>query len=444
MVFGGLLWCQPVQVVTDDGHTMTVNPSGVEPALSQLLQGAGDLGGSYLLRGEQAGLHPRVEYHYSSYPLQVDSLVFAKKERLNATVAYSVFKPLLGSRPATGTRTRLRQIQTAFSFLTYPVTIGFARYQADKIAAVVDFRPEFKSYVSGSLGTSRRPIAGQWKTTGEFHLHLENPFGAATTTEVEWNQPSKDSRNLHLYLDIPFVPATAFGIRSNFSQEFRNNLFMNQSFALSATGLGSWGYWRLGLKTGSTLPLENTLGKSPSGIRTRELEAGFRGDDRRQRWLPVQGTYWDINLGLGQSRIGRQNYPTFSFSVQSGRYIVVKEQVLFIKLWGQGRWIKNMILHPGQQVRFGGVKTLLGYGEEQFSADWVMIPTMEWIPVHTNEAQLFTFINGAIFRANVFPVGYGLGFRQFKRGVLLELLLGLSKGKKLSEGKIHIRISTVL
>jgi len=444
LLFGGFLWCQPVQVVTDNGHKMTVNPSNVEQVLNQLLQTSGDLGGSYHLTGNQEGHHPRVDYHYSSNPLQVDSLVFRKAGPLQAAVAYSVFKPLLGSRPATGTRYRLRQIQSAFSFLTFPTAVDFARYQEDKIAVLVDFQPEFKSYVSGSLGTNRDQTADRWETTGEFHLHLENPFGAATTTEVEWRQPSRESRNLHFYLDIPFLPTVAFGIRSDFSQQFRSNLFMNKSFSLAATGLSSWGYWRLGLKTGSTLPLDQNLDESLSGIQTRELEAGIRGDRRQRRWLPVEGTYWDVGLGVGQTRTNKQNYPTFSFLIQSGHYLALKNQVLFLKLWGEGRWIQNSKLHRGQQVRFGGVNSLLGYREEQFSADWVMIPTLEWIPVHTGEGQMFTFINGAIFKTNVFPVGYGLGFRQFKRGILLELLLGLSEGNTLSEGKIHIRISTAL
>ncbi|MFQ6612295.1 MAG: hypothetical protein ACE5D2_04255 [Fidelibacterota bacterium] len=441
--YGGFIWCQTVQIVTDNGYQSLTAVTEANQVLKQFLEESGDLGARFDLERARKLPLPRAEYRYSSGDFKVDSLVFFGSNAVHTTIASVVFQSLLRSKPESGTRKRFREVQTAFSFITDQTTLQFARYGEKRVAAIVEFNPEFKSYLSGLLGTNRSQ-SGAWETTGEFNLHLENPFGAATTTEVQWNQPSGSSRSLNLYAEIPALPWLPFGAEGNFSHELQGNLFMTQSLSGAITGLSQWGIWHFGLRSEVMLPLDGEDTSGSSDFQSRQIIAGLKGDRRNNRWLPSSGSHWNWSVVTGQTMKDQKSHRNLGLSINSGYFFNAGKQILYLKVWGQGTWVKNLQLHQGQQIRFGGNSTLRGYNKDQFSADWVVIPAVEWIPLHSRESQFFSFLNTAIYKTNYFPVGYGFGFRQFRHGFLVELVLGLSRGNKISASKIHIQVSTEL
>ena len=118
------------------------------------------------------------------------------------------------------------------------------------MAAVVDFNPQFKSQIGGILGASRGKD-GQWLTTGEIDLHLENSRRKGRIMDVRWKQPDASSRIMYFSLETPFPFGFPFGALVAFNQDFIEKKYLLESKSGLATGVGPMGRWKIGGTTES-------------------------------------------------------------------------------------------------------------------------------------------------------------------------------------------------
>lgn len=109
---------------------------------------------------------------------------------------------------------------------------------------------------------------------------------------------------------------------------------------------------------------------------------------------------------------------------------------------GESIFLNNRKLNLAKKVKYGGVNSIRGYNEDQFASEWILIQTFEWLFGNLGESQSFIFLDiPTVSNYTIYP-GYGLGFRQYKGTIALDISFGFSK--RSAGGKIHIKFSSKL
>jgi len=381
-------------------------------------------------------LNEKADYDFVSELTEIDSIHFLEDGSLKKKVLKRFFHTLMGLSNHNSALAQFRTIQSAYPFINEGSDVYFAQYDQKQVAAVVEFNPQFKSQIGGILGASKGKD-GKWITTGEVDLHLENPRGLGTILDLKWQQPNAQSRALNLTHEIPFPFGLPFGIRVEIVQDFLEDNYILESSSGMATGIGPFGRWMIGGKKESSRDLINEVNHH-----SESLILGMVGDRRNNRWLPFMGSYWnfEINLGRWEDHLGHTK--VLETEGSWGYYNSLKNSVLYFSIRGHGNWVNGRDLPLAKKVKFGGAGSLRGYHENQFSSDWVLISSSEWIFGDLNRAQIFLFTDIPFANGLTVKPGYGLGFRQYNGSISFDIAAGFSSQS--SGTKIHLKFSSDL
>jgi hemolysin activation/secretion protein len=104
-------------------------------------------------------------------------------------------------------------------------------------------------------------------------------------------------------------------------------------------------------------------------------------------------------------------------------------------------------LPPSEAVRLGGASTVRGYREEQFAVRRFGAAQVE-LGFAMPQGRVYAFADGAWYRrfaprsgsADLWGVGVGLASETPARRIGLDL--GLPRGGRLGEGRLHLRLET--
>lgn len=381
-------------------------------------------------------LNESMGYDFISNPATIDSLSFRGDESIKLRVLRRLFRPLLGQTDQNQVMSQLETIRSAYPFINDQTLISFARFGEKQIAAVVDFHPQFKSEISGIIGASKGND-GKWITTGEFDIHLENSREQGASMDVEWRQPTAESRYMKYAYETPFLFNLPLGARIGFDQDFVEKTYVSESSMGAITGLWPMGIWMFGGKKEYSLDL--ILDES---YKTESIMIGFFADRRNNRWLPFDGNHWESIINLGRYSDGEGIEKSAELKMEFGQYKSWKESTLYFSVCALGNWVDGRQLPYSKQVKFGGTGSLRGYHENQFNADWVIVQSSEWIMGDMDRLQLFLFTDIPFADGlNIHP-GYGLGFRQYNGKLMINIAAGFSS--TLSNAKIHLKFSSNL
>ena len=381
-------------------------------------------------------LNDKSDYDFVTISAKIDSIHVRGDKSVQQKVLRSLFRPLLGLSNQNLVITQFRNINGAYSFLNNQSFVSFAQYGKKQVAAVINFHPQFKSQIGGILGASKG-TDGKWLTTGEVDLHLENPRGKGTISDLEWRQPNDQSRFLNIAYEIPFPFGLPFGARAEFLQDFREDAYILESSSGMATSMGPFGRWMIGGKKESIHELVDQI-----DYNSESLILGVLGDQRNNRWLPYQGSYWGFEINLGRWEDHEGQSKVLEAEGNFGYYNLLKNSVLYFSFWAQGKRIDKRDLPLAKKVRFGGAGTLRGYYENQFNADWVVIQTTEWIFGDLSRSQIFLYTDIPFADGLSIKPGYGLGVRHYNGNLSLDIAAGFSSQS--TGPKIHLKFSSNL
>jgi len=403
-------------------------------------------------------LNENGDYEFVFENAEIDSLYFLEDGSINQKVIQRLFHPLMGLKDHNRALQQFRTIQSAYPYINGGSEISFAQYGKKQVAAVVAFHPQFKSQIGGIIGASKGKD-GKWLTTGEVDLHLENPRKEGTIMDLQWRQPNEQSRFLKLGYETPFPFGLPFGTDIEFQQDFLEDQYILESTTAVATGIGPLGQWRIGGKKESSKDLTNE-----SKFKSESVILGMRGDRRNNRWMPSEGRFWEGEIALGkfEDEMGKTTVTEIKFRID--KYRKLGPGVLLLSVEGQGVNVTGREIAIAKKVKFGGANSIRGYGENQFSADWVVIHKFEWLFGDLDKSQLFLFMDKPVSGFNdskdvvyndvqkseplfgksfsTIKAGYGMGFRQHNGTFTLDIAIGFSEGS--SGGKIHLKFSSEL
>lgn len=381
-------------------------------------------------------LNSKDEYKLIKINSRIDSMYFLHENNVDGSVLKNLFKPILGLSNQIQAESQLRAIKSVYPFINDDSFMSFAKYDKNRIAAVIDFNPVFKSQIGGLLGASKGKD-GEWITTGEIDMHLENPRKKGSILDLKWQQPDAYTRKLYFSLETPFLFNLPFGSLIQLDQNFIENNYHIESTSALLTGLSQVGQWRFGGKKESGKDiLQNEKFSSES------ILFGLKMDKRNNRWLPYSGQSFEIEMTFGKFNdpLGKTTMLESKFQFQ--KYKDIGNSVIMILSQGERIFLNNRKLNLAKKVKYGGVNTIRGYNEDQFASEWILIQTFEWLFGNLEQSQSFIFLDIPTVSNYTIHPGYGLGFRQYKGTIALDISIGFSK--RSAGGKIHIKFSSKL
>jgi hypothetical protein len=381
-------------------------------------------------------LNTNDEFEFNQINSRIDSMYFIPQHHVEGSVLKHLFKPILGLSNQNQAEGQLSAIKSAYSFINDDSFMSFAKYDKNKIAAVIDFNPAFKSQIGGLLGASKGKD-GDWVTTGEIDMHIENPRQKGSMMDLKWQQPDAFTRKLYFSLETPFLFSLPFGTLIQFDQNFIEKSYHIESFAGLLVGLSSFGQWRFGGKkeSGKDLSINEKFN-------SESILIGLKSDKRNNRLLPYSGQFFETVLNLGKFNDSLGKTTMFESKIKFQKYKHIGNSVILISSKGERIFINSRKLNLAKKVKFGGINTIRGYNEDQFASEWIFIQTFEWLFGELDQSQSFIFIDiPAVSNYTIHP-GYGLGFRQYKGTIALDISVGFSK--RSAGGKIHIKFSSDL
>jgi len=381
-------------------------------------------------------LNKNNEFDFVQINSRIDSMYFIHQHNVERSVLKHLFKPILGLSNQNQVEGQLIAIKSAYPFINDGSFISFAKYDKNRIAAVIDFNPVFKSQIGGLLGASKGKD-GDWITTGEIDVHLENPRNKGSVMDLKWKQPDAFTRKLYFSLETPFLFSLPFGTVFQLDQNFIEKNYHIESFSGLLVGLSHFGQWRFGGKkeSGKDLSINERFN-------SESVLIGLKADKRNNRWLPHSGQFFESVLTLGKFNDYLGKTTMFESKFKFQKYKDIGNSVILIYSKGERIFLNSRKLNLAKKVKFGGINTVRGYNEDQFASEWIFIQTFEWLFGDLDQSQSFIFIDiPAVSDYTIHP-GYGLGFRQYKGTIALDISIGFSKRD--AGGKIHIKFSSGL
>ena len=326
----------------------------------------------------------------------------------------------------------------------------------------IDLAERRNNSFSGIIGYVPSSGSGKGNMVGSMNLTFDNMFG--TGRRMEWSWSKKDASSSRF--DFLYREGWIFGLPPTLelktSQLDYDSTYLELSFSakliFSSAEKISWavaGGWE------KTIP--GSAGKRylPSS-RSYQGGIGFTLDLLDQPDNPRKGIFYQIEMNYSQKR----NYPTIVFvpdqsKTQSADYSLGLEnylpsfsnQVVFAGVHFKGLSSSEKVIPYSDQYKLGGIKSLRGYREEEFSGSTIAWANLEYRFLLEGNSRLFLFTDFGYFESKVLSddgltyrgisgkkLGYGVGLRIDSKAGVLGLDYGLGQGDSFSQGKIHFGI----
>ena len=315
---------------------------------------------------------------------------------------------------------------------------------------------------SGIIGYAPSTGSRKGNLVGSLNLTFDNMFG--TGRRMEWNWSKKDTYSSRF--DFLYREAWIFGLPPTLElktgQMDCDSTFLQLSFSarliFGSADRISWlitGGWE------KIIP-GSAGNRYLSSSRRYQGGLGLALDLLDQPGNPRKGIFYRIEMNYSQKR----NYPTAFFvpdqsKTQSADYSLdlenylptLKNQTVFAGVHFKGSNGSEKIIPYTDEYKLGGIKSLRGYREEEFSGSTIAWTNLEYRFLLDGNSRFFFFTDFGYFERKVLSddgadykrisgqkLGYGVGLRIDSKAGLLGLDYGLGQGDSFSQGKIHFGI----
>lgn len=377
-------------------------------------------------------------------PVSVDSIAVSGSTRIHVRTLSKMLMPLNSELASERTLLKARHLLNGYGFLTVKGSPYYASYGGERIALVIPVEEQFRNAFSGTAGF--RPGPGEIpQITGEIQLHLENPFGSASSMDLMWQRKDAESQILSLSYEEPFVWKSSLGAKFRFYQNLQDGSYVIRKSRISAVkSYSTTGKWSLGVEnvTVNVTSDGDSLGLGNHTVRSMVVENEW---ERRDFFLnPTRGFFlnWSVEAGNFSPAGG---HDAILYRIQS-RFEVLKALSgrWLMSIGGTGGYVHvtgGMSVPPGEQFRYGGTSSLRGYPEQLFHSSGMVIGQAELRYRVSRYGRFYFFADGAYHNAlPKFPFSGGLGLQQSTPVGIFRIEYAMNRGDIPSRGKIHLRL----
>ena len=336
----------------------------------------------------------------------------------------------------------------------------------NRFEGVVGYQPTDASGATSSKG----------HFTGLVDLALGNLWGTGRKLSARWERPVKETTTLDLVYREPWVAGYPIDIEGQLFVEQRLG-YASEELRVYAGG-ELWSDFAVGGSVGREIVRSDSIALL-GGPRFRGwLVSGEIVYDTRDNGLnPTRGIryrfVWETSFRRNRiydvdfvNRFGVDNWPeterTSAVRVDLNHFVGLEsmglgDRVILAIGWHGAQTTSNEgpTLSASDQIRVGGVTTVRGYYEEQFSGDLAVWGRHE-LRYHLAQAsRAFVFVDagavrnryrsvqGDIVQTTVWPIGYGLGLRAQSAAGVLGIDFGWGRDDSFDRGKVHVRLETL-
>lgn len=384
-------------------------------------------------------------YQSTTQDIRIDTVavISATGDLFLPAVAQRIFVPMFG--PIAGKNID-RTWQTLLQLHPYlgatsGYRLGKRNQPGSQLGLLAMIQPDFENYLSGLVGANRQS-SGKLDLTGEFTLHIENPWRTASVFHLDWRRLNALTQIVHILYDEPFPFGLPVGFSLEYDQELRDDQYVKTVSGIGiTTSTFHYGNWRIGHHRSqvSPTPLGDSLGIRESKEQILSLRYSYERRDRR--WLPKTKQYFNIEGGIGQVRERGQEYLQSHEALQfDGIFPVRNRSGIRLNTRWRGIDRRGAPVHPADQIRFGGLTTLRGYYDDIFKSDRVFLTSLEWLFYPSSVTRFSLFIDlSAGTGISPQPYSTGIGFEQIGSAGILRIFFGVGRSNTISEGKLHIQ-----
>lgn len=285
---------------------------------------------------------------------------------------------------------------------------------------------------------------------------LRNLFGTGRRVSTRWHRIDELTQEIEFKYFEPWVASLPVNAEGAFLQRKQDSSYIRRQFGLNVSLLLSHEL-NVGLsyQRNDIFPGEQILNISKSS--TQFLGVLLNYDSRDDRVVPGSGINYSTSYEYGSKQKSPTNLSENSTTFRIDKITFDLEyylspfnrQTLMFGLHGKD--YRSTEIEMSDLFRVGGVSSIRGYRESQFSSSRIAWTNIEYRWLLGGRTFLFGFVDaGHIFGTriagssastnNLSPIGYGVG-TQLETGIgLIGVSLGLGKEDTFSTAKLHFRL----
>jgi outer membrane protein assembly factor BamA len=274
---------------------------------------------------------------------------------------------------------------------------------------------------------------------GFFTLNLNNLFNTLRKIKIGWSSYSHYTDFLLNYSD-PYI--LGFSLDGNINNIIYDTIYSKTDFNLEI---------KLPILDYTSLYFYSGYERTTSGIasipnfQTIWIGQGLTID--RENIYDNSGlTYYiDLSTIFGSRNLSNYNQLLAKTSMQTRFDFPLLNNYKYLLDLSAKNLYSNRNLMKSDSLYIGGVKTLRGYQENEFSTNRFILMQNEFTFFTSQKSNLYLFTDFAVLNNTSdaqFKAGYGIGLRTTSKIGLVELDYGLPYKENLLKGKIHLRFTS--
>jgi hypothetical protein len=417
----------------------------ISPYLESILSSQYTWGDTFKLSKINYGDQPQLFYTLLPKNIYIDSLVIPIENKYNSKIVEQIFSPLKTVRSSREIKWIKNTLSQKFQFISPKTDIKIGQYSSNKLIALVHPKFQFNNKFSGVLGLTGE---GDSKlVSGELHFHFENLWKTCETLEIHINRWRSDSEALNLSIQQPVIYRFPFGVNFHYGYEVFNGLYMHTKTSVGLVSQEkSQIKWELIAQNSKIEPTHLGLDHRLNFLKNQSFGIQHNLDLQNVKWQPKKGLNTNTSISIGILSESQDQF-TLGELGHSLDYFTLVSQNSSIKTSLKINWIGTTrdSLERSQLIRYGGIKTLRGYRENNFLTDKFIIPSIDYLFYVSNEVTLSIFADFAIQEQVLpYPWDFGFGLEQRSQSNHIKLYFAWGKDDSFSQGKLLIKYINIL
>jgi outer membrane protein assembly factor BamA len=300
------------------------------------------------------------------------------------------------------------------------------------------------------------------RITGQAELELNNLFNSGKSFQMSWQRMRPETQRLFLSYYHTNLLRTRLDVGLNFNLLKEDSTFINRNFNISldySTGPHSL-FFISRIKSARLLETSRyediTELPDVADFNLNDYGVGYHYLDVQPGWLGQYGLDLQAEAALGNKKIRRnaglppEIYEGIDLNSLQGRAefsgqwgIRVGKQSLFVQRYSAG-WMGGENLFLNDLYRLGGFRTIRGFNENEFYAQYYGMINLEWQFYVGESSNIMVFMDQAWLKdlsQSDNPTGVGVGATLQTGAGLLQLAYAVGRAREnpfdIQKSKFH-------
>jgi outer membrane protein assembly factor BamA len=295
------------------------------------------------------------------------------------------------------------------------------------------------------------PGAGGDRFVGSLDIEFRNLAGTLRALRTILNKPGRGRLSWSVYYREPRILAKPFALEASLTSDVIDTSYARHRFS---TGLTFRGEPRLeiglGVFFGTTR--DRALEAAEGNFSERGLSFDFKYEGRDDRVNPRSGQYLHLTTEVSSLDFEEErsaNRTLSRLTADAERLLGLSERLIGdVRARFDEAYTSQGLIPESHLIRFGGMRSLRGYTEDWFSANRMLLVSLEARRILSRHSRVYVFADAATLESANYvfgetdglPYGYGFGFMGGTDSGLIRLEVAVGRDDTWADAKLHLRM----